>query len=66
MGNEINIALYLQIISILIALVGVALPALIVLVGFVYVRTITERIDNISDQVDQLWNRVNEISPQPD
>ena len=55
MGNEINIAL-----------VGVALPALIVLVGFVYVRTITERIDNTSDQVDQLWNRVNEISSQPD
>ena len=57
MYDEINISLYLQIISIFVALVAVALPALIAIVGFVYIRNFTERIDNISDQVDQLWDK---------
>lgn len=64
MCNEMNITLYLQIISTLMAVVGVALPALIAIVGYVYIRSFTERIDNVADQVDQLWDRVNEISSQ--
>lgn len=64
MCNEMNITLYLQIISILMAVTGVALPALIAIVGYVYIRNFTERIDNVADQVDQLWDRVNEISSQ--
>ena len=47
-----NIALYLQIISILMAVIAVALPALIAIVGFVYVRRMTERIDNIAAEVN--------------
>ena len=58
MGEQIDISLYLQIISILMAVTAVALPALIAVVGFIYLRRISERIDNISDQVDQLWDRV--------
>ena len=64
MCNEMNITLYLQIISTLMAVIGVALPALIAIVGYVYIRNFTERIDNVADQVDQLWDRVNEISSQ--
>ena len=62
-----NIELQLQIISILMAVIGVALPSLIAIAGFVYVRRITERMDNLSDQtnqlraqVDRLWDRVGE------
>ena len=62
MCNEMNITLYLQIISTLMAVIGVALPALIAIVGYVYIRNFTERIDNIADQVDQLWDRVNETT----
>ena len=58
MCEQIDISLYLQIISILMAVTAVALPALIAVVGFIYLRSISERIDNISDQVDQLWDRV--------
>ena len=58
MDEQINISLYLQIISILMAVIAVALPTLIAVVGFIYLRNISERIDNISDQVDQLWDRV--------
>ena len=53
-----DVTLQLQIISIFMAIVGVALPALIAIVGYVYVRSLNERIDNLSDQVDELWDRV--------
>ncbi len=65
--GQVNIELQLQIISILMAVIGVALPSLIAIAGFVYVRRITERMDNLSDQteelkdhIDRLWNRVGE------
>ena len=51
-----NISLYLQIISIFMAIIAVALPALIAIVGYVYIRNFTDRMDNLSDQVDQLWD----------
>ena len=60
-----NITLYLQIISMLIGVVAVALPILITVVAFVYVRRLTERIDNLSDEIDQLWNRVGRDAPGP-
>ena len=50
---------YLQIVSILMAIIGIAVPALIAIVGFVFVRNLNERIDELSDQVDQLWVQVN-------
>ena len=53
-----DVTLQLQIISIFMAIIGVALPALIAIVGFVYVRSLNERIDNLSDQIDQLWDHV--------
>ncbi len=56
MYDQTNISLYLQIISIFMGIVAVALPALIAIVGYVYIRNFTERIDNISDEVDQLWD----------
>ena len=61
-----NTSLYLQIISIFMAVIAVAIPSLIAIVGYVYIRTSTERMDNISDSVDQLWDRVKEISPKSD
>lgn len=59
MKSGMEIGLYLQVISILMAVIGVAVPALIAIVGFVFVRNLNERIDNLSDQVDQLWDRIN-------
>ena len=59
MNSGMDIGLYLQIISILMAVIGVAVPALIAIVGFVFVRSMNERIDNLSDQVDQLWDQTN-------
>ncbi len=59
-----NTSLYLQIISIFVAVIAVAIPSLIAIVGYVYIGTFTERMDNISDSVDQLWDRVKEISPK--
>ena len=53
-----DVTLQLQIISIFMAIIGVALPALIAIVGFVYIRSLNERIDNLSDEVDQLWDHV--------
>ncbi len=48
------------------AVIAVAIPSLIAIGGYVYIRTFTERMDNISDSVDQLWDRVKEISPKSD
>lgn len=56
-------ALYLQIISMLIGVVAVALPILITLVAFVYVKRLTARIDDLSDDVDQLWDHIKRTSP---
>ena len=50
-----GISIYLQVISILMAVIAVAIPALIAFMGFVYIRNFNDRIDNIADQVDQLW-----------
>ncbi len=52
---------YLQVISILIALAAIAVPGLIVMVGFVYIRQFTEKIDNLSNEVNQLWDSFNEL-----
>ncbi len=60
-----NIALYLQVVSILIGVVAVALPILITLVAFVYVKRPTERVHELSDEVDQLWRRVGRDAPGP-
>lgn len=59
MNPGMEMGLYLQVVSILMAIVGVAVPALIAIVGFVFVRNLNERIDDLSDQVDQLWGQVN-------
>lgn len=59
-----NTALYLQIVSILIGVVAVALPILITVVAFVYVRRLTERVDHPSDEIDQLWRRVGRGAPE--
>ncbi len=58
-----NIALYLQIISILIGVVAVALPILITLAAFVYVKRLTDRGHELSDEIDQLWRRVGREAP---
>ncbi len=55
-----NIELQLQIISILMAVVAAALSGLITIVGFVYLRNFREKIDEISGQVDELWDRMGE------
>ena len=41
-------------------IIGVALPALIAIVAFVYVRQMSERIDNLAEDVDELWDHVKE------
>ncbi len=58
-----NIELHLQIISIFMGVIAVALPALIAIVGFVYIRNIREKVDDISGQVDELWDRMGENQP---
>lgn len=59
-----NTALYLQIVSILIGVVAIALPILITVVAFVYVRRLNERVDHLSDEIDQLWRRVGRGAPE--
>ena len=49
---------YLQVISILIAFIAVAMPIGITAVGFVYIRQLTTRIDNLSAEVNLLWDEV--------
>ena len=49
---------YLQVISILIAVIAVAMPIGIAAVGFVYIRQLTTRIDNLSADVNLLWDEV--------
>lgn len=61
-----DIALYLQVVSILIGVVAVALPILITVVAFVYLRRLMGRIDDLSDSVDQLWDHVGRTSPRTD
>ena len=56
-----GISIYLQVVSIFMAVVAVAIPALIAIVGFVYIRSFNDRIDNIADEVDQLWWKFEEI-----
>lgn len=56
-----DVTLQLQIISILMGIIGVALPALIAIVGFVYIRSFNERMDNLSDQIDQLWEGLSKV-----
>ncbi len=58
-----NMAPYLQIVSISIGIVAVALPVPITLVAFVYVKRLTERAHELSDEIDQLWRRVGRDAP---
>ena len=55
-----DVTLHLQIIAIFMGIIGVALPALIAIVAFVYVRQMSERIDNLAEDVDELWDHVKE------
>ncbi len=55
-----DITLWLQIVSIFMGIIGVALPLLITVVAYVYVSRMNERMDDLEDQVNQLWNRVKE------
>ena len=48
----------LQIIAIFMGIIGVAMPALMAIVGFVYVNRMNERIDNLAGEVDDLWNKM--------
>ena len=61
--NCMDVSIYLQIISIFVAIIAVALPALIAIVGYVYIRNIAERIENIAADVNELWDRVSEKQP---
>ena len=36
------------------------MPAFIAIEAFVHVRRINERIDNVADEVDELWDRLRE------
>ena len=54
--TPMSLEIYLQVISILIGLVAVLIPTLIAVVGFVYIRRFTERLDNLSNEIDKLWD----------
>ena len=62
----LSLEVYLQIISILIGLVAVLIPTLIAVVGFVYIRRFTERLDNLSNEIDKLWDAQAERSNSPE
>ena len=53
-------SLYLQVISVFMGVIALAVPGLIVFIGSVYYKRITERIDNLADVVDQLWDHMND------
>ena len=62
----LSLEVYLQIISILIGLVAVLIATLIAVVGFVYIRRFTERLDNLSNEIDKLWDAQAERSNSPE
>ena len=62
----LSLEVYLQIISILIGLVAVLIATLIAVVGFVYIRRFTERLDNLSNDIDKLWDAQAEQSNSPE
>ena len=53
--------LFLQIVTLFIAVIAVALPALIALAGYVYIKRFAEQLDNLSDQVDQIWDHIDTL-----
>ena len=54
----------LQIISIFTGVIGVALPAMIAIVAFVYVRRLNEKTENVAADVDELWARLSDTQPE--
>ena len=61
----VPIETYLQIISMLIGVVAVALPLFIVTLGFVYIKRTERKIDNVSGDVSELWDKIGELSNDP-
>ncbi len=57
-----NLDIYLQIISILMAVIAVGIPTIAALVIFVYIRKINETVDSLSDEVNLLWGELKELS----
>ena len=61
MDTELQLQILSIVIAVFVGVVGVLLPVLIAVVGFVYIRRFEERITNVSNQVDELWDRVSEL-----
>ena len=55
-----DITIQLQIIAIFMGIIGVALPAFIAIIAYVYVNKINERTDNIAGDVDDLWDQISD------
>ena len=53
-----SLDIYLQIISILMGVIAVVVPIGITVVGFVYVKQLTAKIESLSTEVNLLWNKV--------
>ncbi len=56
---------YLQVISILIGIIAVVIPLGISFVIIVYMRKLKSKIASLSSDVDDLWDKVKELSNAP-
>lgn len=54
--DSLGIELQLQILSILMGLVGVVVPAIILVAGVVYVRRFEDRLSNMNSDIDAMWD----------
>ncbi len=50
--------IYLQIISMLMAVIAVVVPVGITVAGYVYVKQLTAKIESLTAEVNLLWNKV--------
>lgn len=61
MDTELQLQILSIVIAAFVAIAGALIPVLIAIVGFVYIRRFEERMTNISDEVDMLWDRLTEV-----
>lgn len=61
MYEGIPVAVYLQVISILIGIVAFVFPAAITIAGFYFRRQFSSRIDSVATDLDESLDRISEL-----
>ena len=61
MCEGIPIAVYLQVVSILIGIVAFAVPIGIAIAGFYFTRQFSSRIDSVAKDLDEALDRISDL-----